>query len=75
MARKMSSRKPAAPDARLLTREQVAGRLGVSVVTIDRWTKQGVLHPVNLFELRRMLFAADEIDEVVTERACRRDAS
>ena len=68
MSSKLRKARAAAPDARLLSREQAAGRLGVSIVTIDRWTKRGILHPVELFELRRVLFSAEEIDGL----ACRR---
>lgn len=71
MARKPSSPTTvAAPaDARLLTRPQVARRLGVSVVTVDRWTQRGILRPVDLFGLRRRLYSAAEIDRIVEERA------
>ena len=59
----------AAPaDARLLTRDQVARRLGISVATGDRWARRGILHPVDHFGLRRVLFSAEEVDRVVAER-------
>ncbi len=70
------ARKPSRPtavaapaDARLLTRPQVARRLGVSIVTVDRWTRRGILQPVDLFGLRRRLYSAAEIDRIVEERA------
>jgi len=60
----------AAPaDARLLSREQVARRLGISTVTVDRWVRRGVLTPVDMYGLRRVLFDAAEIDRLVEERA------
>lgn len=71
------SRKPsrsttiAADDARLLTREQAAKRLAVSVTTIDRWARRGILHRVDLFGLRRALFSAAEIDQLVAWRSAR----
>ena len=75
MPRKLRNIGAAAPDARLLTRSQVAGRFGVSVVTIDRWTKRGILRPVELFDLRRVLFSADDVDRLISEQSCRRVAS
>jgi len=71
------SRKPsrsttiAADDARLLTREQAAKRLAVSVTTIDRWTRRGILHRVDLFGLRRVLFNTAEIDQLAAGRSAR----
>jgi excisionase family DNA binding protein len=68
-ARRRRSTDVAAPaDARLLTRAQVARRLGISVVTVDRWTRRGILRPVDMYGLRRRLYSADEIDQIVEER-------
>jgi predicted site-specific integrase-resolvase len=69
MTKTAKTRKTAAPDARLLNREQAAGRLGVSVQTLDRWTRKGYLHPIDLFAVRRVLFSAAEIDELVAARS------
>lgn len=56
----------AAPaDALLLSRPQVARRLGVSVVTVDRLVKAGDLRPVDLLGLRRVLFSAQDVDRLV----------
>jgi excisionase family DNA binding protein len=56
---------------RLLTAREVADRLGFSVDTILRWTREGRLpaHRISGSERGRLRYFEDELDAVIAERA------
>jgi len=62
MRTKLSS---APGTALLLNRAQTAALLGISVVTVDRLRKQGLLKAVELFGLRSILFSRADIEALV----------
>jgi len=63
-ARRQPGESPQA-GALLLTRPQVAKLLGVSVVSVDRWTKAGRLPRVELFGSARVLYRRSDVEKLV----------
>jgi hypothetical protein len=56
---------PIMPDQELLTRKEVADKLKISLVTLNDWTKKGI---VNSYAIGgRILYKASEINEKLTK--------
>ena len=59
-----------APEARLLRRTEVARRLSVSLRTVDKWAKQGLITKRKLAGRRRASgFSSLEIDQLILRDA------
>lgn len=53
------------PEVEYLTRQETAKKLGISLVTLNRWTKDGIIkaHRINT----RIRYKSDEVDMALNE--------
>ena len=53
------------PQTRYLTRKETAQKLGISLVTLHKWTKNGIIkgHKINT----RVRFKSEEVDKALKE--------